>query len=181
MKDKNFLEFLTQNNDLGFVSLALDSDIEEMDYDFTKKEYIFKKNYLKEIYEEEKRTNFKFMNFAKKIHLIDEDDIKYNHNACIKIIKDRNKVKSIFNIIFKDTDAEITLKEEETKSIKYILLKGKTENLQLILNIITNKPNASIEQIIADIGKLKEIIQEARTENLRYILEIGIIEIDDLL
>lgn len=181
LKDKNFLEFLTQNNDLGFVSLALDSDIEEMDYDFTKKEYIFKKNYLKEIYEEEKRTNFKFMNFAKKIHLIDEDDIKYNHNACIKIIKDRNKVKSIFNIIFKDTDAEITLKEEETKSIKYILLKGKTENLQLILNIITNKPNASIEQIIADIGKLKEIIQEARTENLRYILEIGIIEIDDLL
>ncbi|MEI6672702.1 MAG: hypothetical protein WCL02_05215 [bacterium] len=79
MGEPEFLDFLLRNKELNLVNLAMDHYIDE-DVRVDSKQV--HRNYVKELYEEEKTIDFKFMNFAKKIGLIKiyNNDSSYRNN-----------------------------------------------------------------------------------------------------
>ena len=79
MKDPEFLDFLLANKELNLVNLSMDYKI---DKDVRVDSKQIHRNYIKDLYEEEKATGFRFVNFAKKIGLIKkyDDSTSYRNN-----------------------------------------------------------------------------------------------------
>jgi hypothetical protein len=175
MENPEFLDFLLAEKELNLVNLAMDHDINGSEWVDHKEVH---NNYLRELYEQEKEADFKFMNFAKKIRLIERYDWEYSHSRSsqVMVIKNRKKIKSIFGILFKDKEyeAEPFWNEEFIEEIKEISRRGKIENIEIVVKIGIKDIN--------DILRLKDILSEAIMEYVQIVTEeMGIKEVNDLI
>lgn len=173
IKDEKFLNFLLENKDLNIVNLAMDYHIDE-DVRVDSKQV--HRNHLKDLYDQENTTGFKFMNLAKKIGLIKKYDnnTSYRNQWYTKIIQNRSKIKSIWGVFFWDID---TLEEgiEQTEiceSIREISWKDKLETIEDIGKEFLNKNlSLSEQEKVWFLNVAKEYVKEDKIENLQLIIK----------
>ncbi|MCX6823363.1 MAG: hypothetical protein NTX91_05260 [candidate division SR1 bacterium] len=178
--DKEFLKFLSKNNDIGFVNIAMENDIEEGGWNDNERKYVSKNNHLRNLYIEEEKTDFKLFNIAKKIGFFKpyseyyaseaycENDIK---NNIIHREDKKNDIKKMLDTFFKGDEENFVNTMKEHKQLILVLGKGKQENLNIAYDIVNN---------VIDLIKLKNILVTANDENFKIIIEKITKNIDNL-